>query len=374
MTAARTQVGLYVHIPFCRQRCHFCAFYLDIPKGNRVEAFLLALERELDLLHEQRVLGGRPLDTIYVGGGTPTVIPAPRLSQLLDRIRTTFPVVAQPEVTIEAHPATVDRDVFRRLADAGCTRLSLGAESMNQEEFGPIGRPGVVAETIRAVADAKAVGLTNINLDVMYGLPGQRPEAWQRTLRGILELEPTHISCYALTIEEGTTLAQDIARGTVPAPDDAVQIEMEATAESLLAQAGFVRYEISNYAKPGFACRHNQLYWTDQEYLGLGPSAQSYLGGVRFGNVANLQAYVDDLTQGRLPVSERIPLSAEAQQREALIFGLRLLEGTPAPFQEKHRIVLTELKAKGLILEEAGRIKLTCEGRRFADTVAEALY
>ncbi len=375
--AQQKDIGLYLHIPFCRQRCHFCAFYLEIPKGNRLDSFLFALERELDFYREQAAIGSRSLNTVYLGGGTPTVIPARRLAALLNRIRNTFPLAPQAELTVEAHPSTVGTGDARILADAGFTRISFGAESMNQADFAPLGRPGSVNETRQAVADARAAGFTNINLDLMYGLPGQSLASWRTTLYSLLELSPTHVSCYALTIEEGTKLAQDIAKGLAPAPDDSLQLDMEAATDAILGEAGLTRYEISNYAKPGFACRHNQLYWTNQDYLGLGPSAQSYIDGVRFGNIANLETYCSLLQEDHLPVSDRVRLSPDDQRRDALIFGLRLLTGVPREIalgNPNQRPAIEQLTAKGLIVMDNDRIRLTPLGQRYHDNVAEELF
>jgi oxygen-independent coproporphyrinogen-3 oxidase len=199
-------------------------------------------------------------------------------------------------------------------------------------------------------------------------------------LHALLALEPSHISCYALTIEEGTRLAHDIGRELVVKPDEARQIDMESVAESLLTSSGFVRYEISNYAKPGWACRHNLLYWTDQDYLGLGPSAQSYVTGVRFGDIADLTAYMEELGRDTLPIIERTKLSIAQQQRDALIFGLRLVDGvsgnavTESLSTPAARTALEQLLAKGLIEIYADRLKLTRLGLRYADTVAEQLF
>lgn len=378
--ASQRDIGLYLHIPFCRQRCHFCAFYLEIGRAERIESFLPALEREIHLYGQQNLLGGRPLQSIYFGGGTPTVIPARRLASLLALIHTKFPTIRNIEVTVEAHPSTVTPDDLRVLTDAGFTRISFGAESMNEAEFVPIGRPGTVQDTSTAMAAATAAGFTNINLDVMYGLPGQTLESWNNTLRSLLALDPSHISCYALTIEEGTKLAHDIARGSVPAPDDSLQVEMDRAADTILTAEGFERYEISNYAKPGFVCRHNLLHWTDADYLSLGPSAQSYVNGVRFGNIADLSAYVDQLGKDTLPVSERTALSPFERERDALIFGLRLLEGVPRHrvrhhlAQGEHRRQLDRLIAQGLLEAGNEKVRLTPLGRRYADTVEEELF
>lgn len=370
-------IGLYIHVPLCRQRCHFCAFYLEIATPARIEAFLSALERELTLYRRQNLLAGRALQSIYFGGGTPTVIPALQLAALLALIRKTFPVIPDVEVTVEAHPSTVTLSDLRALGEAGFNRISLGAESMAPQDFIPIGRPGTISDTEQAVQDARTAGFSNINLDLMYGLPGQSLASWMATLQSLLALDPTHISCYALTIEDHTKLAQDIAKGLVPAPDDTLQIEMEAVTERVLTAAGFARYEISNYARPGYACRHNLLYWTNGDYLGLGPSAQSYVAGSRFGNIANLEAYTSQLQGDRLPVTDRHMLTNDEQQRDALIFGLRLLKGVPhtlALADAEQRNILTQLTERGLIVNEHDRIKLTPLGRRFADSVASDLF
>ena len=375
MTPSR-DIGLYIHIPFCRQRCHFCAFYLEIGRAERMGAFHSALTQEIDLYRQQDLFGGRPLQSIYFGGGTPTALPANQLVALLELIRATWATSATAEVTVEAHPSTVTGEDLAALAEAGFNRISFGAESMDDNDFAPIGRPGTVQDTETAVATARAAGFTNINLDLMYGLPGQSREAWTQTLQSLLTLDPSHVSCYALTIEEGTRLAQDIARNLMVKPDDSLQIDMESAAETLLIDAGFIRYEISNYAKPGTACRHNLLYWTDHDYLGLGPSAQSYVDSVRFGNIADLTAYMDMLDTQRLPVAERTILSATERQRDALVFGLRLLRGVPLATadgaEQLHRV--TDLVAKGLLESDSDRVRLTPLGQRFADTVAGELF
>ena len=373
-------IGIYLHIPFCRQRCHFCAFYLEVAgtdRGmDRIDAFHLALAQEIELHRRQGSIGNRPLQSVYFGGGTPTALPATQLVSLLQSIRTAWPLQASAEITVEAHPSTVTPTDLKILADAGFTRISFGAESMDEQDFSSIGRPGRVQDTETAVEAARAAGFINISLDLMYGLPGQSLESWTYTVRALLLLEPSHISCYALTVEDGTKLSRNMALNLVPRIDDALQIAMESAAETILGEAGFVRYEISNYAKPGFACRHNMLYWTDGDYLGLGPSAQSYVNGVRFGNVADLTAYVDMLAEHRLPITDRTHLSDFDQQQDALIFGLRLLHGVPlnrVRDSEQHSKIHTLIE-QGLLESTTDRIRLTPLGRRYADTVAGKLF
>ncbi len=370
-------IGLYVHIPFCRQRCHFCAFYLEIARAERIQSFCTAFAHEIELHRRDGLVGHRPLRSIYFGGGTPTALSAAQLVSLLQLIQATWKTEPSIEITVEAHPSTVTGAELAILADAGFNRISFGAESMNENDFVSIGRPGQVQDTKTAVVSARAAGFSNINLDLMYGLPSQSLASWTETVHSLLALEPTHVSCYALTIEDGTRLAQDITRDLVPRPDESLQIDMESAAEALLKEAGFDRYEISNYAKPGFSCRHNLLYWTDGDYLGLGPSAQSYVNGIRFGTIADLTTYGDRLNTGHLPMTECIGLSDTERQRDALVFGLRLVEGIPRhlvrPDMPQFQ-TLAQLTSRGLLECTEDHIRLTTLGRRYADSVAQEFY
>src|SRR5262245_36011554 len=376
----RSLLGLYLHIPFCRQRCDFCAFYLEIYRDGRAVTFVDSLRREIRLYAAQDLAATHSIQSIYLGGGTPTTLSPDQIESVITEIRTRFVVIPDVEVSIEAHPATVTEEDLTRLIQAGFNRVSFGAESMNDREFVAIGRPGASQDTIRAVQMARAAGFTNINLDLMYGLPGQTLQSWQQSLDRIVQLEPTHVSCYALTIEEGTKLARNIDQQITVAPDDTQQVEMDEAAEVLLRRAGYQRYEISNYAKPGYICRHNLLYWTNGEYLGLGPSAQSYVNGSRFGNIADLKAYSLALNEDRLPVQAHAELSIPEQLRDAVIFGLRLIQGIPTDTLEAHalcyghRQTLMGLRAQHLIEEDGTRSRLTAKGRRYADTVEEKLF
>lgn len=306
---SRTPLGLYLHIPFCPRRCGFCAFYVEIYRDSRAQTFVDSLRQEIRLYGARDLAVAHSLQSIYFGGGTPTTLPPDQLETILTDIQTTFVVLPDVEISIEAHPATVSEQDLTRLIRAGFNRISFGAESMDDREFLSIGRPGTSQDTVRAVAMARAAGFTNINLDLMYGLPGQTVKSWRQSLDRVVQLDPSHISCYALTIEEETKLAHNIERQVTAAPDEARQVEMDETADLLLRRAGYQRYEISNYAKPGNFCRHNLLYWTDGAYLGLGPSAQSYVNGSRFGNIPDLTAYYSTLSEDRLPVQAYAELS-----------------------------------------------------------------
>lgn len=373
-------LGLYLHIPFCRQRCHFCAFYLELHREAAAESFLHALHTELRLHATENIGKGRLLRSVYLGGGTPTVLTAAQLTAILAAVQHSFAWHPQCEITVEAHPATVQVADLSALRQAGVTRLSFGAESMDDDELAHIGRPGARVETIAAVDAARSAGFTNINLDLMYGLPGQTVEGWMRTLRACCDLSPTHLSCYALTVEHGTRFANEIRRDPERAPDETLQIEMDHVAQEMLGHAGYERYEISNYARPGFECRHNLLYWTNGNYLGLGPSAQSFVDGVRFGNIANLEAYESALEAGHLPVQDRTVLTPQEQLRDAVIFGLRLERGIPTSHLNSHARnyghleIVSALRAGHLLEEEGELTRLSAQGRLHADSVAEKLF
>ena len=375
-----TPIGLYLHIPFCRQRCDFCAFYLELYRKPAADAFLQALDAEIRLQGAEEEISERMFQSVYFGGGTPTALRADQLITILAGIRQAFSLHRQCEMTVEAHPATVSGSDLALLRKAGFGRISFGAESMHDDELVGMGRPGTPQDTTAAVQAARAAGLANINLDLMYGLPHQTVESWTQTLLRCIELEPTHLSCYALTVEDGTRLAHDIRDEHLQAPDESLQIEMDQATQNILSDAGYQQYEISNYARPGFECRHNLLYWTQGDYLGLGPSAQSFVRGVRFGNVANLTAYQAALAEHRLPIHNRTNLTDEEQLRDAVIFGLRLIRGIPTHQLRDHARNygyagrVQELQAGELIVEDGQRSRLSVQGRLYADTIAEKLF
>ena len=373
-----TDQGLYIHVPFCHQRCHFCAFYLEIHHPRAAAEFVDSLLTELRLYADSSPFDHSPLGSIYFGGGTPTTLSPDQLTRILSAAKDTFGLASDGEVTVEAHPGSVTPASLRQLRRGGFTRISFGAESMNQTELDRVGRPGSPFNTKEVIVAACDAGFENINLDLMYGLPGQTLHSWNTSLHEIIALSPNHLSCYALTVEDGTSLQAAIRRGLVPAPDEALQNEMDAVAESTLTRTGYRRYEISNYARPGFASRHNRLHWTAGRYLGLGPSAQSYVGNRRFGNVSNLAAYNSLLHNGQLPVSEAEELSHAHETCERLIFGLRLTDGVALDesgvlsYRGLARTV-DELIEDNILEREGSLVRLTARGRRYADTVAVAL-
>ena len=381
-TLGRMQVenlGIYVHVPFCRVRCRFCAFYMEGLREDRVQAFMDGLAHELRLYARDLGLRKMPVYTIYFGGGTPTTLASRQLARILNDIRYWFAVEDDAEVSIEAHPGTISPDGLGILRQAGFTRLSVGAQSFDQDELRDLGGRAFGAEVRQAISWARSAGFTNISLDLMYGFPGQSMESWQRTLDEALSLSPAHLSCYAYTLEEGSPFHREIMRGKGSAPDQELQLVLENEAVDRLVAAGFERYEISNYCRAGHECRHNMRYWHVLPYLGLGPSAQSSLGHARFGNMADLEGYADSLKRGSLPLDELGRLSSDQIDRERVIWGLRMLSGVPVRMkatEQKTALLQTirQLGEQGLLqVEKQGRVRLTDLGMRFVDTVAVAL-
>ena len=370
-------LGLYIHVPFCKQRCHYCAFYLTIHRGSLVDDFLDALEKEIELYGER--LRAVPVSTVYFGGGTPTVLRPRQLVKILEAVAKVFPFQSPVEITVEASPDSISQQGLQDLREAGVSRLSLGAQSFEDEEWEPLGRSGDIPDIRSAVTWASEAGFQNINLDLMYGLPKQTLESWQRSLKQTVELNPTHVSCYALTVEEGTKFYRDHLRGELLQGSSDLQQAMQAQAVSYLSDKGYHQYEISNFCRPGFDCLHNLKYWSGQGYLGLGPSAQSYVGGVRFGNVENVHEYCRQLGKNEFPLSGIENLSKNQMDRERVIFGLRLVEGFDLRVVQNlahdrgWRPTVNELINNGFLIEEGSYLRLTEVGRALADSVAVEL-
>ncbi len=316
-------VALYVHIPFCERKCPYCDFNSYAGFTHLYDAFTEALEREIRAWGER--LGRPVLRSVFLGGGTPTVLALHHLEVILRAVYDAFSLSPQVEISVEANPGTTDRPLFKGLRDVGVNRLSLGAQSFRDEELTFLGRIHTAADILHALEEARRVGFENVNLDLIYGLPAQPLSHWQGNVRRALELAPEHLSCYALTVESGTPLARWVAEGRVPPPDDDVQGEMYEWTREALERAGYVHYEISNWARPGRMSVHNRVYWQHEPYLGVGPGAHSFDGTYRWWNLLSPQAYVRRLTEGRSPVAGWEHLSTDVLQGEMMILGLRLL-------------------------------------------------
>jgi oxygen-independent coproporphyrinogen III oxidase len=376
---SRTDLGIYLHIPFCLKRCHFCAFYLVMHEEQRVEQFLHALEKEIALYALQVDMSRRTVSTVYVGGGTPTALLPGQLSKILAVMTSKFSLSEKCEITVEATPESLTVEYAHILQQSGVTRLSVGIQSFDPQERMRLGLSGTIAEAVLGVQRAKQAGFSNVNVDLIYGIPGQSLQSWERTLTQVLELNSSHLSCYALSLEEGTRFHKEFRRGTFERMDPDDEACFQHRAETRLETAGFHRYEISNWAKPGFACQHNLRYWRGLEYLGLGPSAQSYVSESRFGNVSNVDQYSKQLEAGKLPIVEREDLPGFQQVKERIVFGLRLLEGVPIDWiqgisqDEAWWATFNNLVEDDYLLQANSRVRLTRKGRQFADTVGMRL-
>lgn len=373
------EVGLYLHIPFCVKRCHFCAFYLVMQEEGRIERFLRALEIELAFYAEQLDRARQRISTVYFGGGTPTALSAGQLSKILTTVRSKFSLTVDCEVTVEATPESFTSAYLDTLHGAGVTRLSMGIQTFDREERTCLGLSSTIEETKEGIRLVKQSGFSNFNLDVIYGIPGQTIVSWDRTLEQACECEPNHVSCYALSVEEGTRFEHAFRRGELKLVETETEQQFQVYANEQLAAAGYEQYEISNWAKPGRACRHNQCYWKGQDFLGVGPSAQSYMAGSRFGNVSNLEQYCGRLENDQSAVTEREHLSIRQQEKERVVFGLRMLDGVPKDWVEINSQDLdwaasfTSFLEEKYLIQVADRFALTAKGRQFADELGSQL-
>ncbi len=356
-------LGLYIHIPFCRCKCAYCDFYSLPGQDSRMDAYLDALTGHLKEVAPRT--SAHEVDTIYFGGGTPSIFGAERLKKLLKTIRKEFRVSKHAEITLEANPESA-REVkeLKSLRRAGFNRISLGVQSMDDEMLRRLGRVHSAEDVRTAVAAIRKAGIKNLSLDLMYALPGQTMAHWQQTLADTLALQPEHLSCYALKIEDGTPFASQLE--TLDLADDDTQAEMYLAAVRTLAEAGYVQYEISNFSREGFHSRHNSKYWELKEYAGFGPGAHSDFGDVRYAYEKDLDSYL----RGELCLSESTHIPSRERTTEYLMLGLRTVRGiSKGEFESISRFpfsciepVLLRCAAAGYAVEENGRWHLTPTG------------
>ncbi len=374
--------GVYLHVPFCRVRCGYCDFNTYTAtelRGARQDAYADEVLREIalskDVLADRGPL--RPAQTVFFGGGTPTLLPPGDLARMLDGVRAAFDLAPGAEVTVEANPDTMTDAVAQTLADAGVTRLSVGMQSAVPHVLAALDRTHDPANIATAVAAARRAGLA-VSLDLIYGAPGETLEDWRTSLETAIALRPDHVSAYALIVEEGTKLERQIRRGEVPAPDDDLQADMYELADELLGAAGYGWYEVSNWATgDAQRSRHNMSYWRGQDWWGYGPGAHSHVGGLRWWNVKHPAAYAQRMAAGQSPAAGRELPDAEARRLEAILLQSRIVDGVPvSEASPEGRRAVASLIADGLIDGAAaigGTVVLTRRGRLLADAVVRAL-
>jgi oxygen-independent coproporphyrinogen III oxidase len=357
---------LYVHTPFCAAICPYCAFHVHRGGASAQREFVAALVSEWRRAQEEFPLA---LETIYFGGGTPSILSAELFGEMTELIPRQAQDDDTREFTLEVNPATVTPEKAAAWRAAGVNRISLGAQSFDAEMLKLLGRqhaPGDIAETCALL---RGRGFSNINIDLMFALPSQSEAKWEETLAGALACAPNHISAYALTYEEDTPFFEKLQRGEWR-QDEAREIAMFERTRDVMGAAGLLDYEISNFARPGFESRHNLAYWRGADYLGLGPSACSTIGGQRWRNVPDTKAYVERIARGESVRGEFETLDEVTRTKERIMFGLRMREGVARTEFGEEAPQLKELATHGLAFEEDGRVRLTPKGKLVADSVA----
>jgi oxygen-independent coproporphyrinogen-3 oxidase len=351
--------GAYVHIPFCAKRCDYCAFATWTDRHHLTDAYLHALV--VDIGRERDAGRLAPVTSVFFGGGTPSLVPAAGLMEVLAAV----PLAPGAEVTVECNPDTVDEEILSEYREGGVTRLSFGVQSMVPEVLRALGRTHDPDNVARSVAAARSVGFTSFNLDLIYGGAGETLDQWSATLDAVLALDPPHVSAYALTVEAGTPLAAEPARH----PDDDDQADKYLLATERFAAAGLEWYEISNWAAPGHRCRHNELYWSQGDYLGFGCAAHSHRAGRRWWNVRTPERYVEAVVEGRPTEAAREELDPDRRRLEGLQLALRTDAGVPP-----ETLAPADRELLGELVEEVGgSLRLTVEGRLLANEVAVRL-
>lgn len=363
-----TPAGLYVHVPFCLTRCGYCDFNAYAGMDHLAGRYVEALRREASLAAP--AWEGVPFVSVFVGGGTPTTLPADALGDLLDVFRQRLALGAKAEITVESNPDTVDPAYLRRLRERGVTRVSFGLQSFDPVVLAALERIHTADAAVRAFEAARGAGIGNVNLDLIYGANGETLGSWRRTLERTIELGPEHVSAYALTIEPNTMLGRRVASGEVPAPDPDLQAEMYDAACDALGAAGYEHYEVSNWALSGRECVHNLGYWQGRPYLGLGAGAHAYRDGRRWWNLKPPTQYLEEVEAGRLPVGGEERLTEEDLALERLLLGLRVAHGVPEGWVPEP--VARDFADRGLARLRAGRFALTEPGMLLANEVVLA--
>ena len=367
--------GLYIHIPFCKSKCPYCNFY-SITSLTRIDEFLNALFREMEMYRETFTR----FDTIYIGGGTPSLLAVEHFDSILSQIRNAFIISPNPEITIEINPADTAQEYLESLRQLGGNRLNIGVQSFDDTVLAFLKRRHSVHQALDTIETARKAGFENIGIDLIYGVPGQDMDSWLDTVSQALSFEAAHISCYQLTIEAGTPLGLRHGRGEFVSPDEDLQHAFFIKTSETLENAGYVHYEVSNFAKDmSLASKHNQKYWNHTPYLGLGPAAHSFTGHKRWWNHSSLDEYIRDIETEKPPLNASEMLDSEQLYLEALFLGLRTKMGIQLHnFSEKYGYdlisekgdALARLAKAGFVEIKNGYLQPTRNGLAVADTLA----
>ncbi len=374
--------GLYVHIPFCSHACPYCDFSFELLKDGRVDALLSALDTEAGRRGRESPWAGEVFDTVFLGGGTPTCLTDRQLDRVFRTIHDRFRVSPHAEITVEANPETISVAKLERLRGLGVDRISIGVQSFSRDLLLKLGRRHSADRAEEAFASAREAGFRNVNLDLMFGVPGQSAADWADTLERAVVLDPEHLSVYGLTIEPGTEYARLAEHGALDLPDEERHMALYFQALDRLSGAGYLQYEISNLAKPGFACRHNVSCWKGGDYLGLGPSAHSRMDGRRLANARGLADYLRAMDERGVAVDKDETLTVDERIHEYILLSLRSLDGLDTRlFRDRYGDdamdardpAIHALAGEGLLAKRGSRLCLTRRGLALADSVCEFL-
>ena len=369
------KAGIYIHMPFCRVKCMYCDFYSVADRDDAIPAFFEALLKEIDMCETDT--SDRIIDTIFIGGGTPSLTPPHQLEKLIRTLDRKFNISQVTEFTMETNPGEAPADSLKAYRELGVNRISMGVQSLEPSLLQFLTRIHGPEEVFKTFDAARHAGFDNINCDLIFNIPGQTIDIWQRDLQRIIDLEPEHMSCYSLTVEEGTQLYQYVNRGKVTMPSNDQSAEFYQWTQSTMTDNGFEQYEISNWSKPNLECKQNLHYWEIEPYLAFGPSAHGFDGKNRFSNIRNLDGYIKNLGDGNLPRQDDYELSDKDRTNEMIGFGLRIKNGVnlskiPNMYRKSfdQSIIENHSKWGNYFIKENDRIKLTSEGYSFADAIA----
>ncbi|NLP13019.1 MAG: oxygen-independent coproporphyrinogen III oxidase [Clostridium sp.] len=376
MTKTGRRLGIYIHIPFCKAKCLYCDFNSFPCRDDFIPAYFNALKREIALYAER--LKGYSIETVFIGGGTPSFVDAHNIYEIIEFMKNTFEMENCYEITIETNPGTLSFDKLMAYRTVGINRISIGLQAWQNRLLSQLGRIHTVEEFIENYNFAQKAGFDNINVDLIFGIPGQTFCDWMETLEYTASLKPAHLSCYSLIIEEGTVYGTRLKKGELVPVDDEVDRKMYWHTIDKLGSLGYEHYEISNFAKEGFKCAHNMIYWKEREYIGFGAGAHSYFKGQRFNNVYDIEEYIGILNRGCSPVENPLHITKEDEMSEFVMLGLRLIEGVRVKefgemfdrdIFEVFRRQIESLLQRGLIEVSNGFIKLTKLGLDLANQV-----
>ncbi|MGE7795030.1 oxygen-independent coproporphyrinogen III oxidase [Lysinibacillus fusiformis] len=364
--------GVYIHIPFCHQICNYCDFNKFYFKNQPVDEYIEALGKEMALATQKNPESFRHIETVFLGGGTPTALSPQQLDKLLTLIRTYIPMNSVTEFTSEANPDELSAEKLQVLFEGGVNRLSMGVQSFDQGLLQKIGRTHSNEHVYETIALAKKIGFQNISIDLMYGLPGQTMAQWKDSLEKALALDLPHFSAYSLIVEPKTIFYNQYAKGKLLLPTEDLEADMYDVLMQQMELHGLQQYEISNFAKPGYHSEHNKIYWDNDEYAGFGAGAHGYLAGVRYSNHGPLKKYMETVFVGELPIVHEHEVSQAEKREEQMFLGLRKTEGVKHKiYEEKLKVpivahydsVLKELVSKGLLEHDDVGVRLTRKGR-----------